>query len=68
MPNLLLEALMSQMDGEEFDYPILIVPSTMLKKKTKPENESEDILGTHSTPKPSPTFTGGGVIPSPVPG
>lgn len=67
MANLLLEALMSQFGDEDFDTPILIVPSSMLGKKRKVKNESDDILETRLA-KPSPTFQAGGVIPSPTPG
>ena len=64
MPNLILEAILSQM-GEDFDMPIFIVPSSMLKKKKMEDNVEEETLGTRlNKVERTPTT----VMPSPTPG
>jgi len=62
--NYLLEALLSQMDGEDFDTPIIIMPSSMLKKK-KMEDNVEEGLGTRLGKVEKVPTT---VMPVPTPG
>ena len=67
MADILLNALISQL-SEEFDAPIIIMPSSMIKKKKKFDDGPEEDLPTRLA---GPSPTGGGTsprIPSPVPG